>query len=174
MIDIKENVLEKTDLLLLQQNLTSNLIPWTFNHNVAYGSGNMEYGFSTTVFDDNKLENPSLAYLLNPILEHLNNKQLIRCRVGFIFYSGQKENEYHSPHVDFETEHTTSLFYVNNSDAPTVFYNEFYPTTAKNYTVQNTVKPQENTLITFNGLQYHSSSSPRQPGYRFVITFNYR
>ena len=169
-----ENAIEKSELLLLQGNLTSSLVPWAFNHNVAFGEGKMQYGFSTNVFEDNKVENPSLALLLNPVKNKLGDIDLIRCRVGFIFYSGQKENEYHDPHVDFEFKHKTSLFYVTNSDAPTVFYNEKYPNKDKKFTVKDIVYPEANSIITFNGLRYHSSSSPRKPGYRLVVTFNYR
>ena len=174
MIKVEKDILSEYDLKLLQGNLTSNLIPWTFNHNVAYGDGKMNYGFSINVYEDGVLENASLSLLLKDVYASLDIKELIRCRIGFIFYSGQKENEYHDPHVDFKFDHKTSLYYANTSDAPTVIYNEKYPTIAEKYTVQETILPTENTLITFDGLQYHSSSSPRKPGYRFVVTFNYR
>ena len=169
-----ENAIANDKLKLLESNLTSNLTAWTYNHNVAYGEGKMQYGFSTNVFEDNKVENPSLAVLLNPVKALLGDIDLIRCRVGFIFYSGQQQDEYHDPHVDFEFEHKTSLFYVNNSDAPTVFYNEKYPSKDNKFTVKDVVYPKANTLITFDGLEYHSSSSPRNPGHRLVVTFNYR
>ena len=110
---IRDNVIKEYDLNLLYSNLTSNLVPWTFNHNVAYGDGKMQYGFSTNVYDDGVLENPSLSLLLNPVYKQLKVKELIRCRIGFIFYSGGEE--IHDPHVDFEFPHTTSLFYVNTS-----------------------------------------------------------
>jgi len=171
---IIDNAIKEYDLKLLESNLTSNLVPWTYNHNVAYGDGKKQYGFSTNVFEDGKIENPSLALLLNPVKELLGDIDLIRCRIGFIFYSGQQQDQYHDAHVDFKFEHKTSLFYVNNSDAPTVFYNEVFPSQDNNFTVKDTVYPRANTIITFNGLQYHSSSSPRTPGHRLVVTFNYK
>ena len=169
---IVDNVIKEYDLNLLYTNLTSNLVPWTFNHNVAYGDGKMQYGFSTNVYDDGVLENPSLSLLLNPVYKQLKVKELIRCRIGFIFYSGGEE--IHDPHIDFEFPHKTSLFYVNNSSGATVIYNEKYGDKFDQYTVKKKIEPVANRIITFNGLQYHSSSSPKEKGYRLVVTFNYR
>ena len=169
---IKDNVIKEFDLNLLYTNLTSNLVPWTFNHNVAYGDGKMQYGFSTNVYDDGVLENPSLSLLLNPVYKQLKVKELIRRRIGFIFYSGGEE--IHDPHVDFEFPHTTSLFYVNSSTGPTVIYNEKYGDKFDEYTMKKKIEPVANRIITFNGLHYHSSSSPKEKGYRLVVTFNYR
>ena len=42
------------------------------------------------------------------------------------------------------------------------------------YTVKKKIEPVANRIITFNGLHYHSSSSPKEKGYRLVVTFNYR
>lgn len=89
------------------------------------------------------------------------------------------------PHVDTDTPHMTALFYLNDSDGDTIMYNEkydpsygldqyeFYRQHIGTPTIQSTVTPEENKMIWFDGLTYHSSNSPISTAKRFIINVNY-
>lgn len=90
------------------------------------------------------------------------------------------------PHVDFDYAHQTALLYVNDSDGPTVLYNEKYnpalgigsqekyKSIKDRLTVGATIEPKENRLIVFNGLHYHSGTLPVTSARRVVMNINYK
>jgi hypothetical protein len=115
--------------------------------------------------------------------------KLIRMRLGLI--TAQKEYYEHAAHVDFTYPHKTALLYLNDSDGDTIFYNKFYdPMMNPNNVLSSldyynshikdsgikpvkSVSPKENRFFTFDGLQYHSSTTPKNHTYRLVININY-
>lgn len=118
----------------------------------------------------------ALAYMKFPITK------MLRIRLGLITVT--EKNITHTPHIDFPFEHKTGLLYLNNSDGDTILYNERYDTTAdkkqydhkvrnKHNEIITTFTPEENKLVIFDGLLYHSSSSPTITDRRVVINFNY-
>ena len=67
--------------------------------------------------------------------------------------------------MDFDFPHTTALYYVNDSDGDTLFFND-------NLEIVNRVKPEKGKLIIFDGSIYtHRPVLP--PTNRIVINFNY-
>ena len=80
-----------------------------------------------------------------------------------------------SPHVDFSDEHKTMLYYVNDSDGDTIFYNENYKTikNSKSFSVDQKVNPVMGRAVLFDGLKFHSSSPPFLNDRRVVININY-
>ena len=75
----------------------------------------------------------------------------------------------HPPHVDFEGPHVVLLYYINDSDGDTIFYDrdgdgEFTPVARET--------PAKGDLLVFDGSIYHSSSSPSKSKCRAVINFN--
>jgi hypothetical protein len=100
---------------------------------------------------------------------------LSRLRVGLNFPSFRKEHILHNqPHVDFpesETvDHFTCLYYINDSDGPTVVFNE--KEKSKLYTVKYQCHPEKNKLFVFDGKHYHASSCPKHHDARLAITVN--
>ena len=100
---------------------------------------------------------------------------LSRLRVGLNFPSFRKEHILHNqPHVDFpesETvDHFTCLYYINDSDGPTVVFNE--KEKSKLYTVKYQCHPEKNKLFVFDGKHYHASSCPQHHDARLAITIN--
>jgi hypothetical protein len=75
--------------------------------------------------------------------------------------------------------------YINDSDGDTVFYKEHYDpecgVSSKKYlesiqeklTVDTTIAPKANTLVIFDGLQYHQSSTPTTVPKRTTLNFNF-
>ena len=78
-----------------------------------------------------------------------------RARLGLLYPSSQKHNAWHT---DYNTPHTTVLWYVNGGDGDTMFRHESF-------------KPVKNGVLVFNGLETHASSPPTK-GVRIVLNVN--
>ena len=72
----------------------------------------------------------------------------------------------HCSHVDYDYPHMAMLYYVCDSDGPTVFYD-----TEGN--VIQSVDPKNGTAVIFDGTIRHSSSSPVEARRRVVINYNF-
>jgi len=110
----------------------------------------------------------------------INN--LLRLRVGLI--TNTPTRIIHTPHIDFSFPHYTGLLYFHSTDGETFIYDEKYDIKQdkKNYddyvrskknSILSIVTPEENKAFVFDGLHYHSSSSPVKFNRRIVLTFNY-
>jgi hypothetical protein len=85
-----------------------------------------------------------------------------------------KQNHIHPPHVDFPNPHMVLLYYVNDSDGDTVIFDQKYDDgEVSMLTVNRTVKPRAGSAIIFDGLTYHSSSSPNHAEKRIVLNINF-
>lgn len=84
-----------------------------------------------------------------------------------------KQNHIHPPHVDIAIPHMVLLYYVNDSDGYTVIFNEKYSTESPSLTINRTISPKAGTAILFDGLTYHSSSSPQYAEERIVLNINF-
>jgi hypothetical protein len=80
-------------------------------------------------------------------------------------------------HVDHPKPHTVLLYYVNDSEGPTLITKQRYPfshpniTGLKNPEILTTVEPKKGRAVLFNGSYFHDSSVPSK-NLRCVINFN--
>lgn len=129
---------------------------------------------------------PAMEVLALSALEKTgqNIDKIIRVRLGLHTISPQ--SFVGGPHVDQETEHQTALIYLDNSDGNTIIYDQKYDTTSGQglyeyyqktlkgmLSVNTEITPCANKMIWFNGLHYHSSSSPTTARIRRTININY-
>lgn len=177
----------------LQSTIMSNGFPWFYVEHVSLPPEDRHFvkdelaketdGYYHILYDREE----NVTSFANSILENFYRRienhfgytrnHLIRSRlsvktpkIGF-----NKEN-YNLPHVDYYYDHDTIIYYVNDSDGDTRFFNEFFvkeePKNLK-CTVQQLVTPKENRFVIFNGLQYHTASNPFDVSRRIVININY-
>jgi len=73
--------------------------------------------------------------------------------------------KYHDPHVDLNFPHTSLIYYVNDSDGDTVFFQPDYKT------IYTSVTPKKGRCVVFNGLIPHSAGIPTA-GPRCIANFN--
>ncbi len=148
--------------------------PWYYTPRISDDvSDDMNSGFSHLVFDEN---NPLSKYFdaLIPIFfealekykKGIEPQKLFRIRAG-MFIQNQTKHP-HLPHVDFHYEHTTMLYYVNDSDGPTKLYNSDRTKVVKE------VHPKRGRVLIFDGLTYHASSCPKDHPSRIVINYNFQ
>ena len=92
-----------------------------------------------------------------------DNFELIRIKGGLLLPTGIG---YNMPHIDLDAPHKVGLYYVNESDGDTVFFN-------KDNQVEKRVQPKKGSVVIFDGSTYHASSCPLYHNKRVVINFNY-
>ena len=162
--------------------------PWTIINDVSGASSNVsvpgvsilenQTGFYHVCYGDNQVYS-NLFYTLRPIVDAISHyqgepiKTLLRIKVGMFIKSPEVGSN--SPHVDFSDNHKTFLYYVNNSDGDTLFYNERYRKgyPVNKFTVKDRIEPVMGRAVFFDGLQYHSSSPPSVNDRRIAININY-
>ena len=95
----------------------------------------------------------------------LNTKDdLVRARLGL--YLPVPGPEHNTPHRDQEYPHTVLLYYVNDSDGDTFFFDN-------KKKIKDRVTPKQNRLVIFDGSTRHASSNPSH-GYRISLNLNYK
>jgi hypothetical protein len=114
---------------------------------------------------------------------NINIGNIERIKINIISNKEKILNQTNVPHIDSvspfvkshsKERHLVFLYYVNDSDGPTIIYNEKYP--LDNYaelSIRDTIKPTEGKGILFEGDQYHSSSSPIESNVRCIININF-
>jgi hypothetical protein len=103
------------------------------------------------------------------------NKQIYRLKSNIL--TRHTRIDHHLPHVDRDANHFVFLYYVNDSDGDTVFFDKFWregivPDVGE-LNEKLRVTPKMGTGVLFNGLQYHASSSPVASPYRCVINLTF-
>ncbi len=162
----------------------SSTFPWYYSKNTAYDDlrpGETEYNlwdfsFSHNLYSDNEALSfigKECETLLHKICEscNLKLKEIIRIRAGLITRTPHQIT--HAAHVDYTYDHHTALFYITTCDAPTIIYNQKYPNSIV-LTEMMRISSEENKVVIFDGLQYHSSTSPTNVKQRIVINFNFK
>jgi hypothetical protein len=156
----------------IEQQLFADDIPWTFLNNVASNNNEARrsVGFSYSAYSDDRVA--SLAYwFLYPVLLEACSKlsvvvnQLFRIRVGL--YVNINSSAHNDPHVDHDYPHLTGLYYVNDSDGDTVFFE------SDKITEKLRISPKKGSFVLFDGSIYHASSNPTQHNYRTTVNYNF-
>jgi hypothetical protein len=172
----------------LSNSLLHTDMPWYYC-STAYDEEVSIFGYSYhhTILND-EAPNSTLCSVVEPVITNLiykNGDQLdkiMRIRVGMITVT--HERIVHRPHVDFAVPHKTGLLYINDADGDTTFYKNKYDSDSGacplkfmeslgDLEIEAQVSPKANRLVLFDGLQYHSSSTPTKVARRIAINFNY-
>lgn len=165
---IIENILDPQDANYITNIILSTDFPWYFNKNSANENNpeNGTYSFSHMLYTDeggrtiffDKFEN-----ILIKLLQKFNIKgKLLRARFGL--HTSNKIKKIDDKHIDSLSEHDVILYYLNDSDGDTYFYNK--------KKIIKQITPQFNKAIFFNGNIYHSSSKPVKSNRRVVLNLN--
>jgi hypothetical protein len=133
--------------------------------------------YSTVIFKDGINYNEQLFHFFYSILyfleEHCAGWNLHRIHVNKLLKSEDYPDScYQTPHHDCGTDkkqYKTFLYYVNDSDGETVFFNEYGLKHVNNPTICYTNKPKKNSLVIFDSQRLHSSTPPRIYDNRVVV-----
>jgi len=153
--------------------------------------GTTEYGKDTSKVDDNVILNPQFCHnfykdyqnsaLINLVMPILSNvdvgvaKKLIRVKANLNHnITGYRKSNYQPIHTDYitdkneqvETNYMSLLYYVNDSDGETRFFDK------GNVIYSNS--PKKGTAVLFNSNIEHAGGNPIDTTYRMVVNFIYK
>jgi hypothetical protein len=199
---IIENALPRMVFNNVKYKINKTDFPWYFTK-TAYDDNNLDENnpssipmtsWANVIFapDDNEdmIKSSPWFYMFESIILTMLDKaqepieKIFRIRLGMI--TGQDSNYINPPHVDYPFPHKTALFYFNTTDGDTIFYNEKYDINSdmdsmtyynqvlkKNMSVNERIPCEENKLIIFDGLTFHSSTTPTNVARRMVLNVNF-
>ena len=139
-----------------------------------------DYGFSHTFWEKeagqrNSTQSWFLKSALLQIMDVAGCNTIIRSRGDMTTHIGK--NFIHHPHIDYDFPHVASIYYVNDSDGDTVFYNQRSNNVndINNLNLQEykRVTPKANRLVIFGGDIVHTGSSPIYNKNRILINSNF-
>ena len=79
--------------------------------------------------------------------------------------------QHNTPHVDFNVDHYTACYYVNECDGETIVFHETEE--SEKYRPMHKSMPQQGKVLVFNGRHYHASTCPKVFTKRIVMTMNF-
>lgn len=115
--------------------------------------------------------------LLDNILSKSNMSMtnLLRMRLGFLLntkyvFPGMIY-KYNTPHVDYNQEHFTAVYYLNEADGETVIFHELEK--KEKFHPMHRCMPEQGKVLIFNGKHYHASTCPKLFTKRIALTINF-
>lgn len=188
---VLDNFLTKSYHKELLELMDSANFPWFYNEHISYESGKSptgsdnrlyETGFSHMFWDNRSggQKDSSYAWLWKPglykIMDAANQDKIVRSRGDMTMYVHEPFE--HDPHIDFPFRNISAVYYVNDSDGDTIFYDETVEAYSdishlKKLTEVKRVAPIANRLVMFPGNQVHTGSSPNKHKNRIIINSNF-
>ena len=181
MIKIIDNFLTKSYHNSILNLISGDRFNWMYNANItAPDQMNHlnEYGFSHSLWRENRGPDSGYSSFIEPmlyqILDVANCDLIFRARADMVTWSGGKDF-IHPAHIDFPFPNVAAIFYVNESDGDTIFYN-VKPADVPNYKdlkEYDRASPKANRLVIFDGDLLHTGCSPTKHKNRILINSNF-
>lgn len=167
-------------------------IPWSYNSNTLYGDRKSNEKFKALWTDDvtfatsTTKETWQLVHMITetcPIYSHaktlltlagVDAQRLSRIKCNIMFKDTEfPEQFYNTPHADGNAGMQSLLYYVDDSDGDTVFFNEHYTPGVKQTGLTEYARctPRKGTAVLFDSDRFHCSTPPRINARRAVINF---
>jgi len=193
-LKILDNVLSDSVLTSIQERIDGPEMPWQFIENSASDDVKLikqtplNYSFSHPVLNwiytsptiHHKKPIPplydmtySMSLILKDLFEVEKTYSIFRLRWGMTTTIDKLHR--HTPHTDMNMAsadgidvylpHKVILFYLNDSDGDTYFYD-------KEHKIIDSVTPKGNRAVLFDGATLHSSSKPIEFAKRTVLNIN--
>jgi len=164
-MNLMDNFLPEDEFLELQQVMRSNTFPWYYNsfkvNNDAYEQSKLDYYQFTHIFYKDGKEMSYLIKLLQPIFDKLNVKTLVKVKANCNPYTPEKLSFPFHTDVKEPKGITTSIFFLNTTNAKTVLK------------TGESVVNKENRMLSFPATIEHSGTTCTDAKARFLININY-
>ena len=181
-IKVFENFLSKSYHEQILEMMSSENFPWYYYKNISIEEGNNlnEYGFSHMFWaqETGQRDSTQTWFLKSALLQIMDVAEcnaIIRSRGDMTTYTSK--NFVHRPHIDYDFPHISSIYYVNESDGDTIFYNQrannINEINNLNLQEYKRVAPKANRLVVFEGDIVHTGSSPINFKKRILINSNF-
>jgi len=160
----------------LENLITDSILPLYYNKHTLENPpvhGKESPQFTHRFFMDNKVSSSYMSHI-EPIILHLIAKteilclkNLVKCKLNFNYQDlSYAENEYYPVHTDNTEKGITAIYYINDSDGDTLFFD-------KDYKIIKSVTPKKGRIVCFDNQILHAGQPPKQSPYRAVINFNW-
>lgn len=162
-------------------------IPWTLAYQTDIDNGSQALGnnqtYSSYQFAAGLYPGmPAYDYFVQVFdrfatKHNVTYNNIIRIKLNWLPRAQENAREkWHMPHVDSDQEHHVFLYYVNDSDGDTFFFNETYGSFNENIeelTLNTRISPKAGRGVVFDGRIYHASSSPVDSEYRCILNVDF-
>ena len=152
--------------------LFSGKIEWYFQPNISGVQSDMIPGFSHIIWSPPNSEvDISHMYFINQILYKMANVtnsiiyDCYQCRLFLQVPSNKSLSTDLSIHTDLDFPHYVCLYYVNDSDGDTIFYDN-------NKEIIKKISPKKGRVVLFDGDIFHTASIPSK-NIRCVVNFDF-
>jgi len=182
MIEIFDDVFLEREKEIIEQFLTSNTFPWYVYGNYTvidehYHKLKTEntreyfqfshYFYSKEHKETHGYKNSPYFYPVEKLLKKFSIDDILRAKANFQpKVESFKEDEHNTPHIDFPFPHKVLLYYVNESDGNTFFFD-------KNKNVTKRVEHKKGRCVLFDGSILHSGAHPSKTDKRITINISY-
>ena len=176
---IIDNALNDSLLISIQEKIASRDMPWYLIENSAYANNKeliknnpLNYSFFHLILDKERNNSPtsflyetinSMGLILKDLFELEKTYGIYRLRLGMT--TSMNKIHKNTPHIDSTDPHKVILFYLNDTDGDTYFYD-------KEHKIIDSVTPKGNRAVLFDGSILHSSSKPIDFAKRIVLNIN--
>lgn len=158
MFKIKDNFLKKEDYLLLNNKLISNNFPWyLIKESTKESNEKNDFHFGHNFYINNQI-NSDYFNLINPLIELLDVKALIRIKANL--YPISKNLFLPKKHVDQTFKCKVAIFYINTNNGYTMIENK-------------KIESIENRIVFFESDKKHFGTNCTDTKCRLTLNFNY-
>jgi len=183
MFTIVDNFLSFRYFSKIKEVIESHEFPWYFKKNITWISDPNDtlysYGFDYWLIENYQSSNTNIFNILTgfycELLDITECSQISKSRIDMVTHSPEKHQ--HTIHIDEFFPHIASVFYLTDSDAETILFDQqcFSPDQYDNnidfstLNVVEKVQPKENRLLFFDGTYLHTGCSPAKYKNRIII-----
>jgi len=161
--DVVDNFLSKDEFQYIKNTILdfeNCRFPWYYQSSITHEDSNDGFYFTHSFFSLQRKEVSGFFDILEPILNKINPKQLIRAKANLFIKDGN-EIIVHDYHKDYQYEHRGCIFYLNNNNGYTRLYDDIR------------IECIENRMLFFEPHLLHSSTTCTDTKIRSNINFNY-
>jgi hypothetical protein len=120
------------------------------------------------------LENEEYLFVFDKFCKkhNIEYKKILRAKINIITMDNE---DYHNfIHIDAPIKHKVFLYYLNDSEGDTLFFNKSFNDKIDNdIEIEYRVTPQAGKAIVFDGMRWHSSSAPKNNQLRIILNIDY-
>ena len=168
MINVYKNVLDDTLYDELSSTLRAINFPWYKVSDLSHGkrSDDILGGYSHNCMSyQGSILSPYFYLFLNVLYRAVKQpiKEIYQVR-AFMHTPSEQPGLINGIHRDLEFKHNVCLFYLNDSDGDTKFFDDDHKLIYSN-------TPEKNSCVLFDGSIQHSATTPSKK--RIILNFNY-
>jgi len=186
-----DNILPEEEFTKLRDEVMSPQFPWFFSRNPPPNVQRENFflnGWGNPILIRGKIlydPNDTLLTAAKKVLLNAGEELEELLRVRLILNTTSDKAYINGSHVDISYEHRTALLYFNDSDGDTIVYNEkfdpdygpdthaFYKEKISGHTILTQSSPKANRLFCFDGLHFHTGTTPTTVSRRVAMNINY-